>query len=269
MSHWNIYLHNECKQKACKRGSQKQNRTLTKVAKVECNYRRICRLASKQRITRIFDRPVETRTKRFRLPGNSEIVANRSHYAENRRRHVRESEYPLNQRILRHVHRAIWQDPGKRCERDRKPNNNCRQGLHSFQTTDANYFEVVRIVTRLHVSCSPGQNTSYKVYYVWMVHILPTSTPQTHMCIARRRAYCFYFFCACISTSVRRVFEVSLKCFCAGNTRIGVYFVKGCGGTVRIVCIHIPHIDFPISCTLIRINLYINALLEMHFYIIF
>lgn len=101
MSHWNIYLHNECKQKACKRGSQKQNRTLTKVAKVECNYRRICRLASKQRITRIFDRPVETRTKRFCLPGNSEIVANRSHYVENRRRHVRESEYPLNQRILR------------------------------------------------------------------------------------------------------------------------------------------------------------------------
>lgn len=100
---------------------------------------------------------------------------------------------------------------------------------------------------------------------VWMVHILPTSTPQTHMCIARRRAYCFYFFCACISTSVRRVFEVSLKCFCAGNARIGVCFVKGCGGTVRIVCIHIPHIDFPISCTLIRINLYINALLEMHF----
>lgn len=43
------------------------------------------------------------------------------------------------------------------------------------------------------------------------------------------RALCFYVFCACIFTSVRRVFEVSLS----SVSSIGVCFFKGCGERVR------------------------------------
>jgi len=86
----------------------------------------ISRQMQKQRITRICDHPVETRTKRTQSV-YLKIVANRSHYVENRRRHVWDDS-PLNcaglGRILReslatcteHMAGSWWKKEEKRRE---------------------------------------------------------------------------------------------------------------------------------------------------------